>query len=162
MPNSFAKLTSSLSDFFSNPIILSALTSWFISQLIKGVVALFQIRKKSFKEVLETLLWRTGGMPSSHAAVVTSMTAAVAFKDGVGSNLFAVSLLVALVVMRDAMGARRAVGLQADALNLLGRHSAERHGHEFRPLKEIRGHAPLEVVVGAVLGLFISTAFALF
>jgi acid phosphatase family membrane protein YuiD len=146
--------------FITNPIILSSLTSWFISQFIKGVIALFQIRSKGFREVLETLLWRTGGMPSSHAAVVTSMTTAVAFDEGFGSNLFAVSLLVALVVMRDAMGVRRAVGLQARALNLLGKQTAEKIESEYQPLKEIRGHAPLEVIAGALLGIFISAAYA--
>ena len=141
---------------FSSPILLSSLASWFLSQFIKGVIALFQIRNKSFKEVLETIFWRTGGMPSSHAAVVTSMTTAVALNNGIYSDLFAVSFLMALVVMRDAMGSRRAVGLQASALNQLGRHSATKDGIDFRPLKEIRGHAPPEVIIGAFLGIFVS------
>ena len=157
---SFSKFADSFRAFFSNPIILSALTSWFLAQLIKGIIVLLHIRKKGFREVLETLLWRTGGMPSSHAAVVTSMTAAVAFSEGVGSNLFAVSLFVAMVVMRDAMGVRRASGLQARALNLLGRITAEKLDMEFHPVKEIQGHAPLEVIVGAFLGIFISAAYA--
>jgi acid phosphatase family membrane protein YuiD len=88
------------------------------------------------------------------------MTAAVAFSEGVGSNLFAVSLFVAMVVMRDAMGVRRASGLQARALNLLGRNASEKLEMEFHPVKEIQGHAPLEVIVGAFLGIFISAAYA--
>jgi len=88
------------------------------------------------------------------------MTASIAFYDGVGSNLFAVSLLIALVVMRDAMGVRRAVGLQAKAFNLLAKLSSEKMGIEFNPVKEIQGHAPLEVIVGALLGIFISAAYA--
>ena len=99
-------------------------------------------------------------MPSSHAAVVTAMSAAVAFSEGTGSNLFAVSLFIALVVMRDAMGVRRASGLQARTLNILGRKLAEKQGIEYVPLKEIQGHHPLEVIVGALLGLFIAAAFA--
>ncbi|MCL2374859.1 MAG: divergent PAP2 family protein [Treponema sp.] len=150
----------SLRAFFVNPIILSALTSWFFSQLLKGIIALLQVRKKSFMEILETLVWRTGGMPSSHAAVVASMTAAVGFSEGIGTNLFAVSLFVAMVVMRDAVGVRRASGLQARALNILGMQTAEKTGIEFHPVKEIKGHAPLEVVVGALLGVFIAAAFA--
>ena len=122
MSFSLVGLTDSLRAFFSNAIVLSSLTSWFLSQLIKSIIALLRMRKRGIKEILETLFWRTGGMPSSHAAVVTSMTISVAFNEGIGSNLFAVSLLIALVVMRDAMGVRRAVGLQARALNLLGRH----------------------------------------
>ena len=157
---SITKWVESLRAFFANPIIMSSLLSWFLSQLIKGIIALLQIRKKGFRDVLETLIWRTGGMPSSHAAVVTSMTAAVAFYEGLGSNLFAISLWVAMVVMRDAMGVRRATGLQAHAINLLGRHMAERTGIEFHPVKEIQGHGPLEVIVGAVLGIFIAAAYA--
>jgi acid phosphatase family membrane protein YuiD len=150
----------SVRSFFANPIILSSLTGWFVSQLIKGVIALLHIRKKGFREVLETLLWRTGGMPSSHAAVVTGMTAAVGFHEGLGSNLFAVSLMVAMVVMRDAMGVRRASGLQAKALNLLGRRSSEKLDIEFQPVKEIQGHAPLEVIVGGLLGVIIAALYA--
>ena len=157
---SISKWADTITAFFANPIILSALTSWLLSQLIKGIIVLVQIRTKSFREVLEALLWRTGGMPSSHAAVVTSMTAAVGFNEGLGSNLFAVCLFVAMVVMRDAMGVRRASGLQAQALNLLGKQTAEKMGIEFHPVKEIQGHGPLEVVVGGLLGVFISAAFA--
>ena len=155
-----SKWVDSLRGFIANPIILSAFTSWFLSQFVKGIIALLHIRKKSFREVLETLVWRTGGMPSSHAAVVKSMTAAVGFNEGLGSNLFAVSLFVAMVVMRDAMGVRRASGLQGRALNLLGRNTAEKVGIEFDPVKEIQGHGPLEVIVGGFLGVFISAAYA--
>ena len=157
---SLSQLVSSIGAFFSNPIILTAMTSWFLSQLIKGIIALLHIRKKGLREVVETLIWRTGGMPSSHAAVVVSMTAAVGFYEGVGSNLFAVSLFVAMVVMRDAMGVRRASGLQARALNFLGKQSAEKMGIEFHQVKEIQGHGPLEVLVGAFLGFFIAAAYA--
>ena len=160
MAFSISKWAESLGAFFANPIILSSLTSWFLAQLIKGIIALMHIRTKSFREVLETLVWRTGGMPSSHAAVVTSMTAAVGFSEGLGSNLFAVSLFVAMVVMRDAMGVRRASGLQARALNQFGRQASEKLDIEFHPVKEIQGHAPLEVIVGAFLGIFISAAYA--
>ena len=157
---SITRYSESFRAFFANPIILSALTSWILSQLIKGIIALLQVRKKGFLEVLETLVWRTGGMPSSHAAVVVSVAAAVGFDEGLGSNLFAVSLFVAMVVMRDAMGVRRASGLQGRALNILGRQTAEKTGIEFHSVKEIQGHAPLEVIVGALLGVFIAAAYA--
>jgi len=154
--------TEPLGAFFSNPIILSTLTSWFLAQLIKGIISLLQVRKrkKGILEVLEALFWRTGGMPSSHAAVVGSMTVAVGISEGVGSNLFAVSLFVAMVVIRDAMGVRRSSGLQARALNILGTRAAEKTGIEYHPVKEIKGHAPLEVIVGALLGIFIAAAYA--
>jgi acid phosphatase family membrane protein YuiD len=157
---SVEKFIASISTFFTNPVVLSCLTSWFLSQFIKAVIALLQIRKKGVKQVLEALFWRTGGMPSSHTAVVTCMTASIAFSEGLGSNLFAASLVIALVVMRDAMGVRRAVGLLARAFNHFGIVSAEKMGSEFNPVKEIQGHAPLEVIIGALLGVFISAAYA--
>jgi acid phosphatase family membrane protein YuiD len=160
MPFTLSNLADVFNTFFSNYIILSALTSWFMSQLLKAIITILRIKKRTFKEVIETLLWSTGGMPSSHTAVVISMSASVAYSEGVGSNLFTVSLLLALVVMRDAMGVRRAVGLQARTLNMLGRYSEEKFGTEFRPLKEIQGHAPLEVIIGALLGVFIAAAYA--
>jgi len=161
MEITFEHFVNSIGAFFANPIIVASLTSWIVSQFIKGIIALCQIRSKTMREVLETLFWRTGGMPSSHAAVVTSMTAAVAFHEGLGSNLFAVSLFVAMVVMRDAVGVRRASGLQALALNLLGRSTAEKLGIHFEPVKEIKGHAPLEVIVGGILGIGIAAAYFL-
>jgi acid phosphatase family membrane protein YuiD len=62
--------------------------------------------------------------------------------------------------MRDAMGVRRASGMQGKSLNSLGRHLEERFGLEYHPVKEVQGHAPLEVVIGALLGLFIAAAYA--
>lgn len=148
-----------LGAFFTNPIIMSCLISWFFSQFIKGTVLLYRTRKKGLREVIKTFFWRTGGMPSTHAAVVSSMTASVAMNEGPGSNLFAVSLFMALVVMRDAMGVRHAVGLQAHALNLLGKMSEEKQGIEFRPVQEIKGHAPKEVIAGGFLGILVSVVF---
>jgi acid phosphatase family membrane protein YuiD len=88
------------------------------------------------------------------------MTTAVAFMEGVESNLFIISMWVALIVMRDALGVRRSSGIQARVLNLLGRNVAERLDIEYHPVKEVQGHAPLEVVVGALLGIFIAAAYA--
>jgi acid phosphatase family membrane protein YuiD len=157
---SVEKFIASISTFFTNPVVLSCFTSWFLSQFIKAIIALLQIRNKGVKQVLEALFWRTGGMPSSHTAVVTCMTASIAFSEGLGSNLFAASLVIALVVMRDALGVRRAVGLQARAFNYFGKKKKKKMGIEFYSVKEIQGHAPLEVIVGALLGIFISVAYA--
>jgi acid phosphatase family membrane protein YuiD len=160
MSFSAAVIINSLRDFFSNSIIVSSLLGWFLSQLTKGIIALARMREKGSKEILKTFFWHTGGMPSSHAAVVASMTAAVAFSQGMNSNLFGVSLFVAFVIMRDAMGVRRAVGIQAFAYNNLGRKIAEKLSIDFLPIKEIQGHAPLEVILGALLGVLVSAAYA--
>jgi acid phosphatase family membrane protein YuiD len=149
-----------LKSLFENLIFLSSASSWLFAQLIKTVIVLLNARKKSTREMLAIMVWRTGGMPSSHAALVSSLTTSVAFKEGIGSNLFVVSFWFALIVMRDAMGVRRASGIQARALNLLGRNVADRLNAEYHPVKEVHGHAPLEVVVGAFLGIFIAAAYA--
>jgi acid phosphatase family membrane protein YuiD len=127
---------------------------------MKTVIVLLKGRRNSGREVLETIAWRTGGMPSSHASLVSSMTTSVAFWEGINSNLFIVTLFFSLIVMRDAMGVRRSSGIQARTLNLLGRQLAENVKIDYHPVKEVHGHAPLEVVVGALLGIFIAAAYA--
>jgi acid phosphatase family membrane protein YuiD len=149
----------SVKGFFENPIFLSAISSWFFSQLLKAVVAILRSPRRSGREILATIAWRTGGMPSSHAALVSAMTTAVAFKEGINSNLFVISFWITVIVMRDALGVRRASGLQGRALNLLGRNVADRLGGEYHPVKEVHGHAPLEVVAGALLGIFMASAY---
>lgn len=152
--------TASLKAFFENPIFISSVSSWFIAQIIKTVVVALG-RKRNARDVLKTIVWRTGGMPSSHAALVSSMTTSVAFLEGVQSNLFIVSFFIALIVLRDAMGVRRSSGLQARALNALGKQAVEKLEAEFHPVKEVHGHKPLEVVLGSLLGIFIAAAYAL-
>jgi acid phosphatase family membrane protein YuiD len=152
--------TESVKFFIENPIALSAVTSWFLAQVIKAAIFLLKTNKKSGRELLVTIAWRTGGMPSSHAALVSAMTTSVGLVEGVASNLFAVSFFMSLIVMRDAMGVRRSSGMQAKSLNSLGRTVEDRLGLEYHPVKEVNGHAPLEVVVGALLGIFIAAAYA--
>jgi hypothetical protein len=147
--------------FFENPVFLSTISSMFVAQLIKAIIVLLRSSRRSPREIASTLLWRTGGMPSSHSALVTALTVSVGFKEGVGSSLFIVTFAIALIVIRDSMGVRRSSGLQARSLNLLGKRVSEKMGIEYHPVKEIQGHAPLEVLVGSLLGIFIATAFAL-
>ena len=150
----------SLRPLFENTVFLASLTSWILAQIIKVMVIIFSRRKKSLRELAEIVIWRTGGMPSSHSATVSSMTVAVGIKEGIGSTLFAVCFFFAMIVIRDAMGVRRSSGLQAKALNLLGRNTGEKLAFDYHPVKEIQGHSPLEVMVGLLLGIFIAAAYA--
>ncbi|GHV43612.1 phosphatidic acid phosphatase [Spirochaetia bacterium] len=149
-----------LKAFLENPIFLSSVSSWFFAQLIKAVILVLRSRNKNLRDVVETMIWRTGGMPSSHVALVSAMATSTAFVEGPGSNIFQISFWFALIIMRDAMGVRRSSGLQAKALNILGRQVSDHIQGEFHPIKEVNGHAPLEVVIGALLGIFIAAAFA--
>ncbi|MDR1596474.1 MAG: divergent PAP2 family protein [Treponema sp.] len=150
----------SVKAFIENPIVLSAVTSWFLAQVVKAAIMLLKTNRKNGREVLITIVWRTGGMPSSHAALVSAMTASVGIREGLQSNLFAVIFFTSLIIMRDAMGVRRSSGIQGKSLNSLGRNLEERFGLEYHPIKEVQGHTPLEVIIGALLGIFIAAAYA--
>lgn len=146
------------SALFRNPVFLSAAMSLFTAQFAKAVISLLRSRAASMADVLATLMWRTGGMPSSHAALAVSISTAAAFSSGPGSDLFALSIFFALVVIRDALGVRRSAGLQARALNSLGTRVGKRLHIAFKPVKEINGHTLPQVIVGALMGFFIALA----
>ena len=146
-------------DLFGNPVFLSAIFSLLVAQFIKAIINLFRYRSRSLKEVLVTFLWKTGGMPSSHSALAVSIATAIAFTEGVNTSIFILAFFFALVVIRDAMGVRRSSGIQARTLNQVGKELNSRFGIAFRPVKEVHGHSPAQVVVGALLGFFMALAF---
>ena len=110
-------------------------------------------------ESLAHVLWRTGGMPSSHSAVVAALATAVGFTEGAESPLFISLLFYGLLVVRDALGVRRAAGMQARLLNSIGRFLEKDRDFDFRPVKEIHGHRLSEVTVGVILGFFIAAGY---
>ena len=159
----------------SNYIINVGVTSWFSAQLIKTVLTFLQ-----YRELRAERLFGAGGMPSSHSALVCSMTVGMAKLVGFDSPLFGLTFAFAMVVMYDAMGVRRAAGEQAKVLNRIifsrvfdllneeiDEDSPEREGEE-RPdgapdqkeLKEYLGHTPLEVLGGMLLGVLIASVLS--
>jgi len=152
-------MTAAIKSLFENIIFLSTITSLCIAQIFKMVFYLITSKTKNTKEAVETMIWRTGGMPSSHSAIVCALATSTGIKEGIASNFFIFSLVFAMVVLRDSMGVRRAAGMQAKALNNLGKQIMEKSGIVFNPVKEIQGHTPLEMIVGALLGIFISVIF---
>jgi acid phosphatase family membrane protein YuiD len=153
--------SASIRALLENKIFLSSVCSLCSAQMIKSILFIVNRRNKKSRELVEILIWRTGGMPSSHAALVSSLCTSIAFVKSIASDLFIFSFWFALVVLRDAMGVRRSAGLLAKALNNLGNQAAEKTGLEFHAVKEIQGHTPMEVVVGASLGIFIATGINL-
>ena len=151
----------SIKALIENKIFLCSICSLVTAQFLKSILYIVNRRKKKSRELVEILIWRTGGMPSSHAALVSSLCTSVAFVKGIASDLFIFSFWFALVVLRDAMGVRRSAGLLAKALNNLGKQASEKVGLEFHAVKEIQGHTPLEVIVGASLGIFIAVGINL-
>ncbi len=148
-----------LSSFFRNPVFLSAIFSMITAQFIKAVIILVRPKARSFKNLVFTLLWRTGGMPSSHSSLVVSITTAIGFTSGIGSNVFILALFFALVVIRDAVGVRRSTGIQARAINSMGAAMTDRFDIPFHPVKEVHGHTIPQVIAGGLLGFFIALAF---
>ena len=147
--------------FFSQPAFLACLFSWMSAQLVKTLIKLFSGKVHSLKELFELLLWRTGSMPSSHSALVATLCTTIGFRSGVNSDVFILSLGFYLVTIRDAVGVRRANGLQATMLNKIGRLLAAKNIiEEVKPIKEVQGHTPAEVIIGSLLGFFIGLAFS--
>jgi acid phosphatase family membrane protein YuiD len=150
-----------IKSLFENIIFLSTFTSLIVAQILKMIIHLIKHKGNRIWDAIETMIWRTGGMPSSHSAIVCSFVTSTGIKESIASNYFVFSLVFAMVVLRDSLGVRRAAGLQAKAINNLGKQSAEKNGLEFHSVKEIQGHTPLEVLVGALLGILIAIIFSL-
>jgi acid phosphatase family membrane protein YuiD len=138
------------------PVVI-ALTIAALVQMWKGTLHLLLHRQLDFQRFVQT-----GGMPSSHSASVAALTTAVAVTNGVRSLLFSVTLYFSLIVMYDATGLRRAAGRQAALLNrLMEQQPPGREVLEHR-LWELLGHTPLEVFVGALLGIVYALAWYTF
>ena len=139
-------------ELFSNRILLAAFFGWLIAQVLKTII--YVLVNKEFNS--ERLLG-DGGMPSSHSATVMALVTSTCFYYGPASFEFAVSGVLALVVMHDAMGVRRETGKQAKVINNMMDWFAEM-GSDIpaeQKLKEFVGHTPLQVLFGALLGIVV-------
>lgn len=146
-----------MNSFFQNTIFLSAASGWLAAQILKTLIHMFFTKKF----IAERLIG-SGGMPSSHSATVCALATASCIQYGAGSFEFAISLILALIVMYDAMGVRRETGIQAKLLNEMMAIFAEMGRKELSPdekLKEFVGHTPLQVLGGAMLGILIAFLF---
>ena len=135
------------------------LFAWFIAQLIKTLIEIIN------GDADVRYLYASGGMPSAHSAVVCALAGYAFYHQGLNSPLFGVTAIIAGIVMYDSFGVRRSAGEQANVLNKLiaemGRSGNLRKPDEYRQLREILGHQPLEVIVGAILGGLVATLFSL-
>lgn len=132
-----------------NRILLISVAAWATAQVLKLLISV-----AVYHEFNITYLATGGGMPSSHSALVCACAVATAFETGIGSPVFAVSMVLAFIVMYDAAHVRRETGEQAKVLNYIMRNWNEVRPEEFeRDLKELIGHTPLQVAMGAVLGV---------
>ena len=141
--------------FFTNYLLVSAMLGWLFAQIIKVFTGLYQRRNMGFFKIL----FSTGGMPSSHSSTVVALSTAAAFQEGLDSPIFAVCAILSMVVMIDASGVRYETGKQAVLLNKISREIFSGDTELMNSgLKELVGHTPFQVVMGALLGLGIGIA----
>ena len=136
--------------FIQNKYVYIPFLLWFGIQLFKVIYDLVTTHKFNFKRIMGA-----GGMPSSHSAVVVGLATLIGKYQGVGTPIFAVSLILAFVVMYDAAGVRRAAGKQAKLLNKLIETPGLTTVQVSEKLVEVLGHTPLQVIVGALIGLVV-------
>ncbi|MBA7538594.1 hypothetical protein ES705_30871 [subsurface metagenome] len=144
----------------ATPVFLSAFFSWMIAQLLKSIIGIFRGSTKNHVGFLRRFFWATGGMPSSHSALVTALATSIGFSESLSSPLFAISFFYAILTIRDALGVRMAAGTQARVLNQLIARLSGRLDLKIKSVKEVNGHTISEVSVGILLGFFIAVAFS--
>ena len=140
--------------FIQNKYIYIPLLTWFCIQTFKVLYDLVTTKKFNFKRIIGA-----GGMPSSHSAVVMALAIMVGKDHGFGSSIFAMSLIFAFVVMYDATGVRRAAGKQATLLNKIVETSGLSGLEVHERLVEVLGHTPIQVFVGAFIGIIVGCIF---
>lgn len=142
-----------LNEIATNKILIIPVCSWAIAQLIKVIVVLIQQKQLDLRYLVIS-----GGMPSAHSAVVTSLATSIAFIQGFSSVDFGISIILALIVMYDAAGLRQSVGKQSIVLNrILQELRLHRPATELgRDLREFVGHTSLQVLIGGMLGIAVA------
>ncbi len=135
-------------NLFENHVLIASFLAWAIAQISKTVYELIKQRRLMLGRLVSS-----GGMPSSHSALVTSLATATGRMLGVNSAEFAITVVLASIVMYDAAGVRRAVSLQARILNQMVDEMFQGHPIAEKRLRELIGHTPIQVFVGGILGI---------
>jgi acid phosphatase family membrane protein YuiD len=139
---------------FQNQIFVTVLVAWLIAQSAKVIVGVIAEKRFNFRWFVDT-----GGMPSSHAATVSALAAAIGLKYGIKSPFFAVTLVFAWIILMDAQGFRRTVGRQAEILNMILDDIYWKKQVKENRLRELLGHTPIEVLAGALIGILVAIVF---
>lgn len=147
-------MTQAISPVLHNRVLIVSLGAWTVAQVLKVLIGLVKEKRLNL-----AYLFIMGKMPSSHAAIVCALATAIALRDGLASPTFAISAILAAVVMYDAAGVRQAVSDNAILLNRMldelfkGNPDFEKHA------RELIGHTRLEVLVGALIGIGMALLF---
>src|ERR687891_582781 len=137
---------------FQNKALIAGLIAWALAQVIKIPLDYLRTRRWNW-----SLLLTTGGMPSSHSALMTATTVAIGLYFGLDSPVFALGVVITMVVTYDAAGVRQQAGIHAQRINVIVAELLKGHPINERDLREVLGHTPLEVVGGILLGMVVAT-----
>lgn len=146
-----------MNNILNNKFLCVPLLVWLAIQVVKFITDWIVNKKPNFKR-----LFGAGGMPSSHSAVVATLTTLIGQEYGVESGIFAMSCVFSAIVMYDAAGVRRAAGKQATLLNKLVENAANSGIVVSEKLVEVLGHTPLQVLVGAIIGVLVGLLYGMF
>ena len=147
------KTMSIFEQLLANRILLAGITGWATAQVLKTIIYAILNKEISFER-----LFGDGGMPSGHSATVSAMATMSLLHYGIGSFEFAVTAMLAIIVMHDAMGVRLETGKQAKVINEMIELLTEKNyvqAFSEERLKEFVGHTPLQVGAGCILGILI-------
>jgi uncharacterized protein len=136
---------------FQNRVLIAGLTAWFIAQIVKVPIEYLVKHRWNW-----ALWFSTGGMPSSHSALITSTMLATGLYDGFDSPIFALAFAVSMVIVYDAAGVRRQAGFHAQKINMLINEIFTGQPISEETLKEVIGHSPRQVIVGVLLGFSVA------
>ncbi len=146
-----------IDDFLQNRVLIAGVFAWVVGQFLK-----FPLEYIFNKRWNWGIMFSSGGMPSSHSALVTAVALSIGFKDGFDTSLFALAMAMAMIIIYDAAGVRRQAGIHAERINEIMKSFIESRHFQEEDLKEMLGHTPFEVIAGVLLGFFISlTLFGL-
>lgn len=147
-----------LYDLLHNVVFITAAAAWAIAQVIKTIIDLSINKKLNLERLVGS-----GGMPSCHSATVCSLATISLLIHGAGSFEFAVTAMLAIIVMYDARGVRRETGTQAVVINEIMEYLSNPLDDRYKDpnfsqekLKEFIGHTPLQVLCGGILGVIVA------
>ncbi len=140
--------TIAIQQLIGNPVLFIGLFAWGTAQFMKVPIEYILYRRLNWG-----LWFSSGGMPSSHSALVTSITLSIGLFYGFDSPIFALAFAMAMIVIYDAAGVRREAGRHAEKINILINEFLTGHPISDKQLKEVIGHTPAQVLAGTALGL---------
>lgn len=146
-------------ELWTNRVLMAGITGWFIAQVLKMIIHSIINHGVDWERLIGD-----GGMPSAHSATVTAMAGTSAAAYGVGSFEFAISAMVAIIVMHDAMGVRLETGKQAKVINEMVQLFEDLGKPQLsmeKKLKEFVGHTPFQVLCGFLIGILVAVLYSL-